>query len=402
MGSMGVRFMQYRSKREFLHNAVNKGALLLLAILLALLIVNSQYCEMYDVFLRKNFTLQIANIFLKFSITEWINDFLMIIFFLNVTLDVKHEVIEGDLSCRSQRILAFIASTSGVIVPALIYYAINHSTPNTLIGWAIPTGTDIAFVLGAMAFLKSNVPSSLYAFASASVIIDDLIAILIIAIFYTQTISYAHICYALICTCALLVLNYVNVRSRVLYLLYTTLGIILWYCCYLSGIHTTMTGVILGALIPVNTCDGKNMLQHVKNITTPITMYVIVPLFAFVNGGIQFSYSSLCNAISSPIALGVLFGLLIGKPLGIFGSSVLMIKYKLVKMPNSANLLQLFAISVLCGIGFTVTLFIATLAFDTNAQYLLDAKIGMLFGSLTAFCLGAYLLSSAGAKKLVK
>lgn len=371
---------------------VGGGGLLLLAVILALLVSNSPYGDLYRDVLCTRARVSFAFLTVDLDVQGVVNDCLMTLFFLMVAIDIKREILIGDLSTNSQRLLSVIASTSGVIVPALLYYAVNYGQSEVVCGWAIPTGTDIAFMLGVLSLVKRRIPRSLRVFATASVIIDDVIAVLLIALFYTQNLDISYLLGILACVIVLIVLNFASMRSRIVYAI---MGTVLWYCCYRSGIHATISGVLLGLFMPMDALRDEVSKHSEKScgikFLSSIVSYIIVPIFAFVNSGIKLSDITL-STLSSTVTIGVMFGLFFGKQVGIFCSAMLLIKAKFVKMPSNSTIFQLYAVSVLCGIGFTMTLFVATLAFETSVTYLLEAKVGMMLGSFVSFVVGVLLL----------
>ena len=374
--------------KKIISRMKNSGFVLLLAMILALVFDNSPLHNFYQDLINTKLSINIFIDSITLSLKDWVNDLMMTLFFLLVSIEIKNEIINGDLSSKSQRILAILASTAGVIVPALIYYLINYSNKYALCGWAIPIGTDIAFVLSAISLFKNSITKALKTFITALVIVDDLIAIFIIAFFYTHTLRYMFFLYITICTVILFILSYLNCSKSIVYFI---IGIILWYCCYCSGIHPTISGVIVGISLHAKTKDMQDMVNRLISFLTPVVSYIIVPIFAFANSDIHIA-SITKNILFSTVTTGILFGLFLGKQIGIFGSSVIMIKFGLVQLPKGSTYGQLYAVSLMCGIGFTVTLFISSLTFYDADSNLLSAKIGMLLGSITSFICSAILL----------
>lgn len=366
------------------------GILLIIAAVLAMTIANSPWQASYEHFLH----------FPMFNSTlaHWINDGLMAIFFLIIGLEVKKELIEGSLAGRDKALFPLIAAIGGMIVPALVYLIFNMQDPVSSQGWAIPAATDIAFALGIMALLGNRVPLSLKAFLMALAIIDDLGAIIIIAFFYTQELSLIALGGALLATVALAILNKRNVALLPVYLV---VGAVLWFCLLKSGVHATLAGVITGFFIPLRVPNSdKHPLDHLMHVLHPWVTFAILPVFAFANAGISLEGISL-GSLLSPIPLGIGLGLLLGKPIGIFIFSWVGILIGWVKLPEELRLSHIFAVSILCGIGFTMSIFIASLAFvNESADYMLYSRLGILTGSTLAAVIGYFALKiSLGKSK---
>ena len=365
------------------------GLLLLISAIIALIISNSSYAEVYFHTLQEYIFIGINNFGLKLSVLHWINDALMAIFFFFVTLEIKREFIQGELSSRKQAILPIIAAIGGMLVPALIYIFINFSTAETLNGWAIPSATDIAFSLGVLSLLGSRVPISLKVFLTALAIIDDLGAIVIIAIFYSGDLSIKYLTLILLMFIFLMILNKLNVKK---FLPYLILGLFLWFFTHESGIHATISGVVLALTIPHRKKENDfSLLIKVEHMISPYVAFMIMPLFAFANAGVSLeglSFSSLLE----PVPLGILLGLFIGKQLGVFLFSYISIKTGIAQMPNNSNWISLYGVGILTGIGFTMSLFIGNLAFVENTHYIDGVKIGVLSGSLLSTLIGYFLL----------
>ena len=372
------------------------GLLLLISAIIALIISNSQYAEIYFNTLHEYIFIGINNFGLKLSVLHWINDALMAIFFFFVTLEIKRELIQGELSSRKQAILPIIGAVGGMLVPALIYIFINFKTPETLNGWAIPSATDIAFSIGVLSLLGSRVPLSLKVFLTALAIIDDLGAIIIIAFFYTGDLSITYLCLLIITFIFLLILNKSGIKK---FLPYLILGLFLWYFTHESGVHATISGVLLACCIPHRKKEHDfSLLIKLEHAISPYVAYFIMPLFAFANAGVSLKEITF-STLLSPIPLGILLGLFLGKQFGVFLFSYTSIKLGFANMPNNSNWLSFYGVGILTGIGFTMSLFIGNLAFVENTQYMNGVKIGVLSGSLLSTLIGYLLLLITSSKK---
>ena len=365
------------------------GLILLIAAIIALIISNSNFSELYFLTLEQYLFIGINDIGLKLSIHHWINDALMAIFFFFVTLEIKREFIQGELSNFKKALLPIIAAVGGMLIPALFYIIINLGNADTINGWAIPSATDIAFSLGILSLLGSRVPISLKIFLTALAIIDDLGAILIIAFFYSGELSISYLSLILISYIFLLILNKLGVKKFAPYLL---IGIFMWYFTYKSGIHATIAGVLLASTIPHRQKDKDfSLLIKIEHAISPYVAFIIMPLFAFANAGVSLiglSFSSLML----PVPLGILMGLFFGKQLGVMLFSYISVKLKIAQMPDNSTWLSLYGVSILTGIGFTMSLFVGNLAFVDNVQYIDGVKIGVLAGSLLSTLFGYFLL----------
>jgi len=365
------------------------GLLLLISAVLALVISNSNFSHIYFDTLTSNLFIGINNFGMKLSVLHWINDALMAIFFFFVTLEIKREFLQGELSSRKQALLPIIAAFGGMLVPALFYVYINFKTPETLNGWAIPSATDIAFSLGVLSLLGSRVPISLKVFLTALAIIDDLGAIIIIAFFYSGDLSIKYLSLILITFIFLLLLNKFNIKKFIPYLL---LGLFLWFFTHESGVHATIAGVLLATVIPHRKKQKDfSLLTKIEHNISPYVAFGIMPLFALANAGVSLEGISF-NSLLMPVPLGIVLGLFLGKQIGVFMFSIISIKLKIAQMPNNANWLNFYAVGVLTGIGFTMSLFVGNLAFIDNTQYIDGVKIGVLTGSLLSTILGYVLL----------
>ncbi len=361
------------------------GIALMIAAVAAMVVANSPLAPAYFAALKTYVG--------PLNVLHWINDALMAVFFLLVGLEIKREFIEGQLSTWPRRMLPGIAAAGGMIVPALIYVAFNIGTPATLRGWAIPTATDIAFALGVLALLGSRVPISLKIFLTALAIIDDLGAVAIIAAFYTADLALLWLAAALLTLAALVVLNRVGVTSLVPYII---LGLVLWLFVLKSGVHATLAGVALALTIPLRVAPGPAAYGHPPLVTMehalhPWVAFLVVPVFGFANAGVSLAGINLA-AVMQPVPLGIAAGLLFGKLVGVFLATWIAVKAGLTDKPDNASWTQVFGISLLCGIGFTMSLFIGLLAFPDAPALQDQVKIGVLMGSLTSGLVGTLVL----------
>ena len=371
------------------------GLLLLISAVIALIVSNSSFSSTYFEILQSYFFIGVNNIGIKMSLLHWVNDALMAVFFFFVTLEIKREFLQGELSNPKQALLPIIAAIGGMLVPALIYVYINFQTGDTLRGWAIPSATDIAFSLGVLSLLGSRVPISLKVFLTALAIIDDLGAIVIIAFFYTGDLSVKYLSLLLLTFICLIFLNKFNVRKYIPYLL---LGLILWFFTHESGVHATISGVLLATVIPHRKKEKDfSLLIKIEHGISPYVAFGIMPLFAFANAGVSLEGVNF-NSLLSPVPLGILLGLFFGKQIGVLLFSLASIKLKIAQMPNNANWLNFYGVGVLTGIGFTMSLFIGNLAFMENTQYIDGVKIGVLAGSLLSTIFGYFLLLMTSKK----
>ena len=372
------------------------GILLLISAIAALIVSNSELSVYYFETLNKYLFIGINNFGLKLSVLHWINDALMAIFFFFVTLEIKREFLQGELSSIKQAMLPIIGAVGGMLIPALIYIYINFGNQNTLNGWAIPSATDIAFSIGILSLLGSRVPISLKVFLTALAIIDDLGAIVIIAFFYTGDLNIQYLLLMLVTFIFLLVLNKFSIKKFTPYLI---LGLFLWFFTHESGVHATIAGVLLASVIPHRKKDHDfSLLIKIEHAISPYVAYMIMPLFAFANAGVSLEGLSL-SSLMLPVPLGILLGLFVGKQLGVFVFSYASIKFGLATLPSNSNWVSFYAVGVLTGIGFTMSLFVGNLAFVNNMEYMDGVKIGVLSGSLLSTVVGFVLLYLSSKKK---
>ncbi|MEW8682698.1 MAG: Na+/H+ antiporter NhaA [Candidatus Thiodiazotropha endolucinida] len=378
--------------QDFMRQDSSSGILLIFAAILAMILENSPLSWFYDALLDTPVEIRIGELQLAKPLLLWINDGLMAVFFMLIGLEVKREFLEGDLSRLDQIILPGLGAIGGMLVPAAIYYWLNQSDPVALNGWAIPAATDIAFALGIISLLGKRVPVSLRVFLMALAIFDDLGAIIIIAIFYTADLSLASLIIAVAAIVVLFVLNMLHV-SRVS--AYVMVGVILWVAVLKSGVHATLAGVILGLMIPIK--DPKNSdrspLHEVEHGLHQWVAILIVPLFAFANAGVSLSGLTF-DALLEPIPLGIAAGLFVGKQIGIMLFCGVAIVLGFAKLPNGASWSGFYATTILCGIGFTMSLFIASLAFEQGgtSSIIMGDRLGILLGSGLSAVIGYLIL----------
>ena len=371
--------------RTILTNEASGGLVLMASAALALVVANSPVAPTYFATLKAYLG--------PLSVLHWINDALMAVFFLLVGLEIKRELLDGRLRTWPDRILPGIAALGGMAAPALVYLAVNWHSPDTLRGWAIPAATDIAFALGVLALLGSRVPVSLKVFLTALAIIDDLGAVLIIALFYTADLSVSMLGGAAVVTVVLIGLNRAGVTRLLPYLL---LGLVLWFLVLKSGIHATLAGVVLAMTIPLRASPGRpedvtSPLHRLEHGIAPWSSFLVLPLFGFANAGVSLAGFE-PNMLVAPVTLGVALGLFLGKQIGVFGFVLAAVKLGLAQRPAHTSWTQVYGLSLLCGVGFTMSLFIGLLAFAERSDLEAETKIGVLIGSLTCMALGALVL----------
>lgn len=368
--------------KRFFSTDASTGIILVIAAILAMIVANSDWLPFYKDFLHIDI--------LGMSLSHVVNDGLMALFFLSIGLEVKEELIHGSLNSKEAAIFPLIAALGGMLMPAIIFLLFNQNDPESIQGWAIPAATDIAFALGILALLGDRVPTGLKVFLLALAIIDDLGVIIIIAFFYTSNLSPLALLTAFSMTLILFMMNAKKVTGLPAYLL---VGFILWFSVLQSGVHATLAGVVLGFAIPINGNKGHpSPLKTLDKRLDPWVSFLILPLFAFVNAGVVLEGLSFSDLLT-PVPLGVALGLVIGKPLGVVSFSYLAVKFNIANLPKNVDFKHIFAISGLCGIGFTMSIFIASLAFghlDNEFENL--SRLGILFGSTVAAILGYFAL----------
>lgn len=381
--------------REFLRLEASGGILLMLAAVAALILANSPLGDSYIAFQRIPGSVQVGALVISKPLLLWVNDLWMAVFFFLVGLEIKRELLEGQLANRTQLLLPAAAALGGIAVPAVIYWLANRESPETLSGWAIPAATDIAFALGVLALIGSRVPVSLKLLLTTIAVLDDLGAIVIIAAFYTQDLSIPSLTVAAVAVLGLAALNRWHVSHVAAYVL---VGAVLWVAVLKSGVHATLAGVITALAIPLRARvpDGPSLLSQLEHQLHPWVAYLILPTFAFANAGISFANVGL-DTFLEPVTVGIALGLLLGKQLGVFIPLWLCIKLRLAPMPAGAHWGQLYAVALLCGVGFTMSLFIGGLAFE-GAGFEAPVRLGVLGGSVLA-ALGGYFVMRLASRR---
>lgn len=374
--------------KEFIQRQSSAGIILILATICALFLQNSFLAEIYTKFLHTPVQVSVGTFGIAKPLLLWVNDGLMAIFFFLIGLEVKREVLEGELSTKSQIALPSIAALGGMVMPALIFIAFNYKDTFAMNGWAIPTATDIAFALGIISLLGTRVPASLKIFLMALAIIDDLGAIVIIALFYTNDLSILSISVALVALLILFLMNRMNVAKKAAYIL---VGIVLWVSVLKSGVHATIAGVLIAFSIPLysigQTGERFSMVKELEHDLHYWVAFFILPLFAFVNAGVDLRNSS-ASALFSDVSLGIMCGLFLGKQLGVFVFSYIAIKLGIAKLPSGSNFAQLYGVAILTGIGFTMSLFVNTLAYNDTDLFHYADKLAILLGSFFSGLIG--------------
>jgi len=377
--------------KNFFKLEAASGIILLLAAIAAMIMANTPLQQYYDLLLDTPVEIRIGNFEIAKPLLLWINDGLMAIFFFLVGLELKREMMEGELSEVKKVVLPGVGAVGGMLVPALIYYYFNRQDPIAVQGWAIPTATDIAFALGILALVGSKVPTSVKIFLTSLAIFDDFGAIIIIAVFYTASISAISLAVTLICIALLYWINRINPDNKSLYFL---VGIVMWVSLLKSGVHATLAGVILALFIPLKARDDKisSPLKSIESDLHNVVAFAILPLFAFANAGLSLKNVGMDQVLHS-VPLGIAFGLFFGKQIGVFAFCWLAIKLHWAKLPSNVSWLTLYGVSILCGIGFTMSLFIGSLAFEeSKASFLFDDRLGILLASLLSGLCGYLVL----------
>ena len=383
---------------KFFKLEASSGILLMFATVFALICANSPLQRYYALFLDTPVVVQIGALEIAKPLLLWINDGLMAVFFFLVGLELKRELVEGALSDKRNIILPGLGALGGMAIPALIYLYFNLKDPTAVSGWAIPAATDIAFALGVLSLLGSRVPVSLKVFLTSLAIFDDIGAIVIIAFFYTANISMLALLVVLISLVVLFLLNRKGVESKSLYIL---VGVIMWVAMLKSGVHATLAGVALATFLPIRSRvnPGSSPLKELEHDLHPVVAFFILPVFAFSNAGLSLAGVGMEQVVHH-VPLGIALGLFLGKQIGIFGICWLAIKMRLSKMPEGMSMGSLYGTAVLCGIGFTMSLFIGSLAFEgSGVNRLFDERLGILLGSLVAGVLGYFVLRASLPQK---
>lgn len=386
---------------EFLRLEASGGLILIFVSLLALLVANSSYFPAYD-YLLNHLELRMGfsddngrDFFIEKSLLHWINDGLMVLFFMLIALEIKREMLVGSLNTRQKALLPILTGIGGMVVPAILYWAINRDTPETVVGWAIPCATDIAFALAIIALLGNRVPASIKVLLLAAAIIDDLGSIIVIALFYSQGLEMNALLFAMLPITALYLLNAFGVYRIAPYMLF---GVMLWLAVLESGVHATLAGVITALFIPLRVDDERRSpCQRLEGDLHPWVVYIILPVFGFANAGVPFTGLTM-NSLMEPVTLGIIVGLIAGKQVGIFGTVFLCIKSGLCPKPEGATWIQIYGMSILCGIGFTMSLFIGGLAFS-SVEMQAEVRLGVLVGSFISAALAYMLLRATSNHK---
>lgn len=384
----------YSAISQFLKFESSSGILLMIAAVLAMIIANSPLAPWYNLIIEMPLQVRAGNLDVSKPLLLWINDGLMAIFFFLVGLELKREILEGELSDLRKVILPGVGAIGGMVVPAAVYLWVNAGDSQATSGWAIPAATDIAFALGILALLGSRVPVALKVFLTSLAIFDDLGAIVIIALFYTEQISVEAL---VICAVCILVLWQLNLRGVTARSVYRLIGIVMWVSMLKSGVHATLTGVILALFIPIRDPDNADVspLKEWEHDLHVLVAFVILPVFAFANAGLNLTGISV-EQLTHGVPLGIAAGLFVGKQVGIFGICWLVIEMKFADLPEGMSWLSLYGTSILCGVGFTMSLFIGSLAFvEPDTVRLFDERLGIIVGSLLSGVLGYLVLRRA-------
>jgi NhaA family Na+:H+ antiporter len=389
--------MPIKTIQDFLKLEAASGIILMFAALAAMIVANSPWSPYYDLLLNIPVVVAVGTFEIAKPLLLWINDGLMALFFFLVGLELKREFLEGELSKPGQVTLPAIGAIGGMVIPALCYVALNYDDPAALNGWAIPTATDIAFALGILAVIGSKVPLQLKVFLTSLAIFDDLGAIIVIAFFYTDQLSMLSLIVSAVMLAILFVFNRKGISSTAPYIF---IGIVLWVAVLKSGVHATLAGVILAFFIPIKGKPGEpSPLKSLEHNLHALVAFIVLPIFAFANAGISFSGIGI-EQVMSPVPLGIILGLVVGKQLGIFGFCFIAIKLGWAKLPENVNWKLLYGVAMLCGVGFTMSLFVGSLAFEQSSDSpIFQDRLGIVIGSLISGVLG-YLLIRESVKKM--
>ena len=381
--------------KQFIQTDASSGIILVLAAVLALIMANSYFSVSYNAFLEFPVSITLGAFAISKPLVLWVNDGLMALFFFVVGLEIKRELFYGQLSSPEQIVLPFLAAIAGIVFPALIYVAFNYQDAVAMNGWAIPSATDIAFALGIFILFGKHLPPSLKLFLLSVAIIDDIGAVIIIAIFYSQELATNSLIIASIGCVVLFIFNRLKLESKTPYIL---VSIIVWAAVLKSGVHATLAGFAVAWFIPIAREKAKSMSYQIEHGLHPWIAFFVLPLFAFANAGVGLTDASLGELIT-PVSIGIIGGLFIGKQLGIFMACFIAVKLKLCQLPKDATWTQLYGVCLLCGVGFTMSLFIGSLAFEAQGlAYQTQVKVGVLVGSLISAIAGAYLLTTSSKK----
>ncbi|MGB1201689.1 MAG: Na+/H+ antiporter NhaA [Cognaticolwellia aestuarii] len=383
--------MIIKSINDFLKLEAASGIILMFAAVAAMIIANSPLMSYYDMLLNIPVQVSVGTFEIAKPLLLWINDGLMALFFFLVGLELKREFLEGDLSQPGQITLPAIGAFGGMLVPALCYVAFNYNDPQAVNGWAIPTATDIAFALGILSIIGSKVPLQLKVFLTSLAIFDDLGAIIVIALFYTDQLSMLSLIFATSVITILFIMNKRGVTNTAPYIF---LGIILWIAVLKSGVHATLAGVVLAFFIPIKGQEGESSpLKSLEHNLHSLVAFIVLPVFAFANAGISFAGIGI-EQVMAPVPLGIIVGLVVGKQLGVFGFCFIAIKLGWAKLPTNVSWRLLYGVAILCGVGFTMSLFIGSLAFeqDNGATLIFQDRLGIVIGSLISGILGYFII----------
>lgn len=384
-----AKLINLKSFKAFLASSTGGGVILISCVTLALIIANTAFGPTLLNFLDTNIGFENSSIQLKYSIKQWIDDGLMAIFFLLVGLEIKRELVDGELASPKKAALPIFAAVGGALVPALIYVIINLGL-DTEHGWGIPMATDIAFALAVISMLGSKVPASLKIFLAALAIVDDLLAILVIAVFYSGELHYTYLLYAGALFILQLTFNKLGIKNILFYIIP---GLVMWYFVHHSGVHATIAGVLTAMTLPIKSGKASKIspLEKLEHLLVNPVNFLIIPLFAFVNTAIII-HAEMLGGLTSSLGLGIIIGLIVGKPIGILLTCFICIKSKIANLPVGANWQHLVGVGFLAGIGFTMSIFVAMLSFE-NPLHIEEAKLAVLLASVTAGALGFIYLS---------
>ncbi|NDI98220.1 Na+/H+ antiporter NhaA [Flavobacterium sp. LaA7.5] len=392
-----AKLINLKTFKEFFSSSSAGGIILLICVVISLTIANTSLANDFTNFLSSKVGYSSASVQLRYPVILWINDGLMAIFFLLVGLEIKREIVEGELSSLRQASLPVLAAIGGVLVPALIYTSFNISDPDTVHGWGIPMATDIAFALGILSLLGNKVPSGIKVFLAALAIVDDLMAILVIAIFYSSHLDLTYLMYAGGIFLLLIVFNRMKVKHIAFYIIP---GMVMWYLIHHSGIHATIAGVLTALTLPTTPDATESPLEKLEHMLAKPVNFLIMPIFAIANTNITFE-DGMLEGLSSNLGLGIILGLFLGKPVGIFLMSWISVKLKIAQLPTGSNWTHVLGLGLLGGIGFTMSIFIALLSFKSVA-YQNEAKFAILMASVISGICGYLLLNIYNKKKTKK
>jgi NhaA family Na+:H+ antiporter len=381
--------------KQFIQTDASSGIILVIAAILALFMANSFFSANYNAFLEFPVSITLGTFAISKPLVLWVNDGLMALFFFVVGLEIKRELFYGQLSSPDQVVMPFLAAIAGIVFPALIYVAFNYQDAVAMNGWAIPSATDIAFALGIFILFGKHLPPSLKLFLLSVAIIDDIGAVIIIAIFYSQELATNSLIIASIGCVVLFIFNRLKLENKTPFIL---VSIIVWAAVLKSGVHATLAGFVVAWFIPIARSKSHSMSYQIEHGLHPWIAFFVLPLFAFANAGVGLTGATI-DELVTPVSIGIIGGLFIGKQLGIFVACFVAVKLKLCKLPEGATWTQLYGVCLLCGVGFTMSLFIGSLAFEEQGlAYQTQVKVGVLVGSIISAVAGAYLLTKSSKK----